>query len=202
VTRRAELRLGLALLAAALFGATHIASSFPVVFCFLLVMHIGASIVYHGLYIYTPEVFPTVMRATCFSICQLGQRFAPIASPYVVTHLATTSIELCGSVFVAVFLAANALTCLLHRERFGKALVEATDAPEADEDGDGEATRASTGSHDGLDGDFTDIDLEPIHLPGEQTDLVRPQLGGGKTPVYTAVAQRTDNADRTVLATV
>ena len=204
VTRRAELRLGLAIVAAALFVVTHVAGSFPAVFCFLLVMHVGASIVYHGLYIYTPEVFPTVMRATCFSICQLGQRFAPIASPFVVTHLAKASVELCGSVFVGVFLAANALTCLLHRERFGKALVEAVDAPEEDEDGDGDEdeTRASAGTRDGLDGDFTDIDLEPMHLPGEQTDLVRPHLGGAKTQAYTAIALRTDNAERTVLATV
>eukprot|EP00514_Thraustochytrium_sp_LLF1b_P004078 CAMPEP_0184516406 /NCGR_PEP_ID=MMETSP0198_2-20121128/5014_1 /TAXON_ID=1112570 /ORGANISM="Thraustochytrium sp., Strain LLF1b" /LENGTH=568 /DNA_ID=CAMNT_0026906729 /DNA_START=1014 /DNA_END=2720 /DNA_ORIENTATION=- len=125
--RKTELRSGLIIMAMCTFTATHVTSSLAVVFLALVFQHVGMSLMFHGLYTYTPEVFPTSVRVTCFSVCQVAHRLAPVTSPYVVTMLTATSTELAGQVYSLIFIVALGFTFLLQRETFGAALVEDED---------------------------------------------------------------------------
>lgn len=134
VRRKTELRLGLAIMGTMVLIITHLHSAFGLVILFLMFEHIGMSIIYHGLYTYTPEVFSTAVRVTCFSVCQTCHRLAPVVAPFLVANLAEQSFALLGTVFSGIFFFAFLLASFgLKKETFGTTLVEETgDADDLD----------------------------------------------------------------------
>lgn len=125
VKRRTEIRLGLSVLGCCLFIVTHTKQAFGLVIMTLIINHIGQSIIFHGLYTYTPEVFPTPIRVTCFSICQMSHRMAPVLAPYLYLFLAEKSFPLSGTIFASIFLLAFLVATFgVRRETFGASLVE------------------------------------------------------------------------------
>mmetsp|Transcript_4455 Transcript_4455/g.6668 ORF Transcript_4455/g.6668 Transcript_4455/m.6668 type:complete len:516 (+) Transcript_4455:81-1628(+) len=71
----------------------------------------------HGLYTYSPAMFPTSLRVSAFSYCQLAHRLAPVFSPYLFTMLdEKISFSVTMFVFAAFFLAAAFIALFLKPE--------------------------------------------------------------------------------------
>ncbi|GBG32535.1 Solute carrier family 22 member 15 [Hondaea fermentalgiana] len=135
--RLSELRLGLTLVAASTMVISQITSSFLAVCAVLMVSHTGVSIIYHALYTYTPETFPTSVRVTAFSACHLSHRLAPIIAPFGVTALTSRSFTLAAVCYASLWFVAAGVSLTLHRETLNQPMVESLD----------EFSDGQTGSH-------------------------------------------------------
>jgi len=86
-----------------------------------VIFKIGTTGAFTMCYIYTPEVFPTSLRATCFGICQFCGRIAAAATPIIAQLLVTsTSSFATFSVYVGVCLFSVLVTVLLPYETLGR----------------------------------------------------------------------------------
>uniref|UniRef100_A0A7S2WAX7 Major facilitator superfamily (MFS) profile domain-containing protein n=1 Tax=Mucochytrium quahogii TaxID=96639 RepID=A0A7S2WAX7_9STRA len=124
MNRISEMRLGFSILMLGVPTVAFLQSSFWLVCLVLIFVHCGISTVYHSLYTYTPEVFPTKIRVTAFSFCQLSHRLAPVIAPFAVTALSQISFNTCAMAFAAIWALAMVVTLSLVKETFNRALVE------------------------------------------------------------------------------
>jgi putative MFS transporter len=79
------------------------------------------------LYLYTPEAFPTRLRARAFGIGMLAHRIAPIPAPFVIAALDKVGFNVTCIVFGAIFLLAALLATTLTVQTGNRALIEETD---------------------------------------------------------------------------
>jgi len=92
---------------------------------FLLAVSKGAqNPMYHALYTYSPEVFPTQIRVAAFGVCQFFHRLAPVLAPLAVTKLHSSGLVYATSVFGSLFLVASIMTFALKVETANTLLVE------------------------------------------------------------------------------
>jgi len=122
--RITELRLGLSILAFCVFSFSFLAEHVFLLIFFVMIESVGVGLTFHVLYTYTPEVFPTSIRVTAFSMCQMGNRIAPVFSPFLVTFLSSISFRLCSIVYSMIFVAALLVTVFLRTETFNQKMVE------------------------------------------------------------------------------
>jgi len=133
--RRTEMRLGQSLTGLAIIAMPMCDQNFAVIAFFLMVLRIGLAMTNHGLFTYTPEVFPTKIRVLAFGVCQTGFRLVSVFSPYFLTSLNEgTSFEVTSTVHGAFFLIAGLLTFALQFETRGAPLVEQSDREEIEND--------------------------------------------------------------------
>lgn len=125
--RLTELRLGLCIVASCTLLISQLESSFIMVCGMLVCSHVGISIIYHALYTYTPETFPTSVRVTAFSTCHLSHRLAPIIAPFGVTALTARSFALAATCYASLWYVATAVSFLLFRETLNQPMVESLD---------------------------------------------------------------------------
>ena len=83
-----------------------------VVLHILLNIFISLSLSFQAAYVYTPEVYPTVLRSIGVGSCSGMARLGAALTPYVAQVLMKTSLHLAIGVYVAVALIA-AFSCLL-----------------------------------------------------------------------------------------
>jgi putative MFS transporter len=76
------------------------------------------------LFVYTPEAFPTRLRATAFAIGNVASRLAPIAAPYAVVALEGLSFALTCAVFALIVAIQLVFSFLLTLETSSRALIE------------------------------------------------------------------------------
>ena len=125
VNRKTEFKVGLLILSISTVVVTNVKNSFSIVFVGLATFAIGSSLILHALYTYTPEIFPTPIRVSCFALCLIAYRLAPIISPFLVTYLASISLSLTGIIFASIFVLTECVEYFfLHVETFGMPLVE------------------------------------------------------------------------------
>lgn len=111
--------------AAAVFTyAFAVADSLPLILGAAIMMSFFALGAWGALYAYTPEIYPTTVRATGMGWASAMARVAGIAAPLLSVQLLGLSLPLALTVYAASF-ALAALVSLLGRETAGQALADA-----------------------------------------------------------------------------
>lgn len=92
------------------------------------ILYLNMSVIFHGLYTYTAEVFPTKTRVAAFSACQLAHRMAPVGSPVLLTFLESKSFLLASVVYGSFYLLVSLIAMtMLTRETLGMHIDEKED---------------------------------------------------------------------------
>ena len=76
------------------------------------------------LYVYSPEVFPTVVRSSCMGVCAASHRAASIVAPVVFASIYDSSFLVSAIVFACIYFVALCAAMLLRVETRGKALAD------------------------------------------------------------------------------
>jgi len=139
-----ELRCSLAVVGLAVIAIGMLSTHPQIEFPLIALAKTALQPMYHALYTYSPEVFPTQIRSAGFSVCQFSHRLAPILGPYAVTSLNEKSFELSACVFGGLFLLASLQTFVLRQETAGSLMVE--DSYEAESEVE---MQSSNGKQDG-----------------------------------------------------
>ncbi len=85
-------------------------------FSSIFAMHTASSIVLSTLYVYTPEMIPTKIRATALGLCVSVHELAHVAGPWLSAKLASSGLALTGLVYGSLYLFGWLVTFALVRK--------------------------------------------------------------------------------------